>query len=780
MVKRLTWRAVPRPVRIGFWSLVALVVLVVAGGAIFALSFNPNSLKPRIIAAVKQETGRELTLQGPIRLGLSLQPTLVVQDVSFANPPGFSRPQMATLGELHLELALIPLLHGRVEIDQLDLVRPDIMLETDQQGRGNWQFTRPTSSPAPQSNASEPPRDKTPTKISVAEVRIEDGTVTWRDDKTGQTTAFGVGNLKASTASPDANLHLSATVTYNGTPLAVAGDVGPLARLQVATQAAPWPVRLDLQSEGATIAVDGTIAQPLEGRGYDLKLTANVPDLAALAPLLPKTELPPLKDVTLAAQVADSGNKLPAISALVLEVGPSDLTQVAGLRIDKLAISAARLDQPVRISGSGEFDHAQLSVTGSVGAPASLLAGGAPIPVDLTLQALGSNLAVKGNVARMPDGRPSLQAAVTSPMIDADALIAALRKPHVETVAASTPAAPPATPAPKPPAAKGQATAQTPLPFAALNRADADVTLTIADMKFGGANYRNIAAHIALHGGKLNAGPITAELPEGHLDATVTADTTRTPPPVSLRLQAPALAMQPLLAALGEPNYVSGNLEVLADVNGAGATPRAIAASLNGSVGLTMVNGSVDNRLLGSTLEQILRDVNVLDLVGRGGSSEVSCFATRMNFNHGVGSLRPIMLASSLITLDGGGTLNLGNDTLDLSVRAQGRVAGSGFVIPLRVRGPLRSPAVTPEPGAVVAQNAGTVAGAVLGKATPLGLLAGALGEQKLLGGAAPMSCGTALALARGQAAPAQAAQAAPASQPKPPNVDNVLKQLFR
>ena len=147
MARRLAWRTLPRLVRIGLWSLAGLVALVIAGGAIIALSFDPDSLKPRVIAAVKQATGRDLTLQGRIRLGLSLQPTLTVQGVAFANPPGFSRPQMATLEQLDLKLALIPLLSHRVEIDRLVLVKPDIILETDAQGRPNWQFT-PASQPA--------------------------------------------------------------------------------------------------------------------------------------------------------------------------------------------------------------------------------------------------------------------------------------------------------------------------------------------------------------------------------------------------------------------------------------------------------------------------------------------------------------------------------------------------------------------------------------------------------------------------------------------------------
>src|SRR6478735_4345249 len=130
-----------RPARIILWSLASLVAVIIVAGIVLALSFDPNSFKPRVIAAVKQATGRDLVLQGPIRLGLSLKPTLVVQGASLSNPPGFSRPQMVTLEGLDLKLALIPLLSRRVVVDRLMLVKPDIMLETNAQGQPNWHFT---------------------------------------------------------------------------------------------------------------------------------------------------------------------------------------------------------------------------------------------------------------------------------------------------------------------------------------------------------------------------------------------------------------------------------------------------------------------------------------------------------------------------------------------------------------------------------------------------------------------------------------------------------------
>src|SRR5690242_7091895 len=99
-----------RVIRNGLLGFAALLVLAVAAGAIYIARLDPNSFKPRIIAAVQQATGRQLTLNGAISLHPSLWPVVELRDASLANPPGFSRPAMATLQRLDVQLALWPLL----------------------------------------------------------------------------------------------------------------------------------------------------------------------------------------------------------------------------------------------------------------------------------------------------------------------------------------------------------------------------------------------------------------------------------------------------------------------------------------------------------------------------------------------------------------------------------------------------------------------------------------------------------------------------------------------
>jgi AsmA protein len=325
----------------------------------------------------------------------------------------------------------------------------------------------------------------------------------------------------------------------------------------------------------------------------------------------------------------------------------------------------------------------------------------------------------------------------------------------------------------------------TPIPFDLLRLANVELTFNAAELRYGGAQYRAISQHIALHDGLLRIDPFAADLPEGHLSGSVVIDTTRTPAAIALRLHAPGLAVGPFLAAIGTPGSANGNLEVYADLTGTGGTPHDIAAGLNGSLGLAMANGTVGNQLLSSTLGEILRAVNLLDLAERGGVSELQCAAARLDLSRGIGTLRSLLLSSSLLTMEADGTVNLGAETMDLRVRSRKQVIDTNVVVPLRVIGGWRSPSVAPDPTATVTENIGSVAGAVIGSTAPLGLAAGLPGVSKFItrmfGGAE--DCQTALAAARGQSSPAPAGHAPAAGQPeakpRPANPGDLLRQLF-
>jgi AsmA protein len=846
-----------RGLRIAGIVVLAVLVLVIGGGAILIASFDPNTLKPRIVEAVRQATGRDIALNGDIGLKWSLQPTIAVRDVAISNPPGFSRPHMATLQELDLRLALFPLLQKRVEIDRLVLLHPDVRLETNAQGQPNWHFTpeRPEAAPAPQAANQE--RKGQGMTIGVQDVRIDNGVLSYFDSRHNQTTTLDIQSLNAVASSQDAPLHLTSQASYNGTPFTLTADTGPLSRLQDRAASTPWPVKAALQGAGAQLAADGSITRPTEGKGYDLAVNASVPDLSTISHLVPHAKLPPLRDVTLAAKIADTGQRMPAVSTLTLHAGTSDLGSIQpGLTLQKLDVSAPSQDQPMRAEASVTVRQTAATASAILPPLARWMNGtGGPVPIDAAADAAGAHFAAKGSVAdpkaltgvaidltaNIPDlaalsplaGRPlpslktvafqgkladmagslfkgaalsgltlassagdlkgdvsvgfgtpfTLTAKLRSDRIDADALSGAAGRPLPDASGQPTQTVtpqPPAPPSPRPKEARGDRIfSDRPIPFGLLQLANADVAAQIGDLRAGDRDTKNIDFHLVLQDGRLRVDPLKADLPTGHMEGTLSADASQKAPPVAVVFRAPGIAVRTLLATIGQPDIASGNLEVYADLRGAGESPHAIAASMDGTIGLALANGSIDNRLLGNVVRPLLEKANIPNMLERGGVSDIHCFAAKLDAQHGVGTFRTLALSSSLLTIDGGGTVNFGDETLALHLRPQARVGRTDLIIPLRVTGAIRSPGVAMDPIGAAEANAGTLAGALAGGATPLGLLGSVLGADKLGGGGD--ACAGPLAVARGQAAPAAPSTPAPASgRQKPPNPATLLRQLFR
>ena len=675
-----------------------VLALAVVGLGVFIATFDADAQKPRIAAAVKQATGRDLRLGGPIRLGWSLRPTLVLGDVAFSNPPGFSRPDMATVERVEVQLGLLPLLNHRIEIDRLTVVKPDIRLETDAQGQGNWVFAPQAPVAAQPATGGAPAGTKAePLTVVVNAVRLDNGVFAWHDGKSGQTSTLSVKEIASLTGSPNAPLHVTASLALDGTDLAIAIDTGPLASLTGGAGGAPFPVKVSVKAAGASIGIEGSIAKPAAGEGIELALTANIPDLAALSPL--------------------AHRDLPGVKALV-----------AG----------------AKLSGNAkEWTLHDLKTASSLG-----------------------DLAGELTIGLAP--RTRISGTVTSRSFDADGLMAP----------ASGKTAAPSVPALPAPAAAGKGLIpDTPLPFGPLRALDADVHVSIGALRFGGTDYKGIAGHAVLKDGVLDLDPAQADLPEGHVALSLRADTSKQDPVVHLKLEAPGIALQPLLVTLGQPAYATGTLEVRADLHGSGLSPHAIAASLDGYLGMAMPGGTVDLKRLGgaaTVVTEALKPAN-----GASGANAVRCFALRLDFAKGVGTVKALALGSALLNADGSGSVNLGDETLALNLRSRAVLGGTAITMPVRVSGPMARPQTKVDEVGIAQANAATL-GSLLG-----GQAGAVLGTAKQPAGGGDV-CPVAMAVARGQAAPAAAAEDTPAAaapapgpQPKLPNAGQLLKQLF-
>jgi AsmA protein len=818
----------------------AVLLLAVAAAGVFLAVFDPNDYKPRIAAAAEQATGRELTLAGPIRLRPSLRPTLAVEDVAFANAEWGSRPAMARLGAMEVTLAVLPLIRGEVAIERIVLVEPDILLETDAEGRGNWAFAPRAAEPAAPAPGAPPAERQAPPQVAVDLLRIERGTVAFRDGRTGQTVTVAIPRLEASVPA-GAPMRLDLEAVLDGTAVAVAGTAGPLARLLDPAARTPYPVDLTLRLADARVALKGTIAEPMTGKGYDLAVEAHVPDLARLAAAVPGAPpVPALRGLELAVSARDIGAPIPELRAITLKLGESDLAAIApGVAVRRVEVSAPDTASPIRVAGEVVVNETPARLDGTLGPLAALMPGAGadrPWPVDVTLAAAGAQAAVKGQVLnlaspapaadialdlRVPDlaalsrlagtalpplkevaasgrvrgpgnrgqvivtdlalkaagsdlggtltvtpaPRLRVEAALRGELVDADALMAALGPGEAPAGATAPPPAPSARPAQ--PAARQRLIPDDPLPLDALREADASVRLALAEFRFGGAAYREVAGTLALERGNLRLDPLNATVPGGAVTLRLAMDASKPEPPVRIALSAPSMELRQLLAAYGGGYRVGGQVQLDIDVRGTGATPHRIASTLDGHLGLAGANLDIDNRLIDLIAGEVWRAM--VPGAPRDGVSNVRCLALRFDATDGVATARALLFDSNLARVAGTGSVNLGPETLALRLMPTLKIAGGGIGIPVTVGGTFLRPAIRPDAagaaGALGQIGAGAAAGAQAGAvAGPLGaIVGGVVGAAR--GGATGDDCAAQLAIARGGRQGAVPAAETPAGQ---------------
>jgi AsmA protein len=254
------------------WLLIgvaAVVVLVIV--AAFAVPFIPaDTYKPRIVAALKDATGRDVAINGPIFFSLLPHLGLEANDVAIANPPGAAGKNMAQFAKLQVQVQILPLLHSDLEVDRLVLVDPAIALEVDKQGRPNWEFAAAKPTAAAPANATPPAAGGASSLggLRLDDVRLVNGRISYVDDRTGAKQEVTEIGMKLSLPSLDGPFSADgAAVWRNEKMTLVASLANPRALLDGKSSAAAVklqskPVSFDFKGEaaGSTPAkVDGAV-----------------------------------------------------------------------------------------------------------------------------------------------------------------------------------------------------------------------------------------------------------------------------------------------------------------------------------------------------------------------------------------------------------------------------------------------------------------------------------------------------------------------------------------
>jgi len=379
-----------------------VVLLAVVVLAIVAATFDANKYKPEIAAAVKDKTGRTLTLEG--KLGLSFFPSLgfTVGKVSLSEPN--SSAVFARIDEAKASLALLPLFSRQVVVDRVTLSGLQANLVKHRDGKTNFGDLMGAGAPAAPAPAKSAPQ-KEAARLDIAGIEIRSSTLSWRDEAGGSPLKVSVAEFTTGRIASGVPGKLSLSATLAGTP--------PRADLQVKLAGS---YRLDFENKKFEFSgIDLKLSEGAAGPATSLQGDAQI----ALAPQAIQFDMTADRidlDRYLGSAKgrAPSGGKKGTGGDAPAEE-PIDLSALKGLdlkgrlKIGELTVSnvkAEKLDLGVRAAG-GRIEVSPLT--------ASLYQG--TLTGNASVNANNNRFALKGQLAGVAIG-PLLHDALNNDLLE--------------------------------------------------------------------------------------------------------------------------------------------------------------------------------------------------------------------------------------------------------------------------------------------------------------------------------------------------------------------------
>ena len=212
--------------------LLALLLLIVAAIAVFALTFDANRYKPEITALLKEKTGRTLTIDGDISLSFYPDIALQLGQVAVGNAKGFNDEAFAEADNARVTVQFLPLLEQQLKINEVHLQGLKLNLHRNKSGKTNWQDLLPENSSKANASAGEAMTSLLGGMV-ITGVSVQDSQLHWQDDQQGKTVTLAPLNLQTGTFQPGkpVDLRLDAALTQNEPPLTMQLSLTTVAQL---------------------------------------------------------------------------------------------------------------------------------------------------------------------------------------------------------------------------------------------------------------------------------------------------------------------------------------------------------------------------------------------------------------------------------------------------------------------------------------------------------------------------------------------------------------------
>lgn len=250
-------------------AIAVLFVLALVAPWLITLNQYKSLIQQKAMAA----TGREVLVNGDVRLGILPSPYARLTDVVVTNPEGALSQEFASVKSIDVGIALFPLLSGKTQITHITVTEPAITFETLADGSNNWQFN-PQEKPA---EISAKPETESVSNLSIDDLTIEKAYIRVVDTPNKSQQTIGPIDGKFNIVSMNGPIDgKGSIIVMDNLPIKFETKID--AFTNEANASIPFALALNILNKAATADFNGTI-QKGEAISAKVESAISIPDL---------------------------------------------------------------------------------------------------------------------------------------------------------------------------------------------------------------------------------------------------------------------------------------------------------------------------------------------------------------------------------------------------------------------------------------------------------------------------------------------------------------------
>ena len=323
------------------FSVLGGIILVGSLGTWYAASsLDPAQLAKLLSSSVKDTTGRDLKIAGPITVNLFPRISVAAEQLSLSNAPWAADSEMLTLKRIELGVKTLPLLSKRVEISSIKLNGLELFLQKNAVGQENWHLNTPNPA-GPANNDKGEISSSNDSLIFTENISLTDVRIHYQGAQ-NLSSSYEVEKLSL-TENGDMS-SLAVNMKYQALPIEITGKIGSLSKVFQQWDIAPTTFAIDLTVgiNGKSAIIQGDLVKnPKSMTAINLSITSKAFDWPSLGAVPSQASKTPIRNQAQSSAVSQANNSQPQYLFSNNPLNLNALPQAQGkiiLSIDELGL----------------------------------------------------------------------------------------------------------------------------------------------------------------------------------------------------------------------------------------------------------------------------------------------------------------------------------------------------------------------------------------------------------------------------------------------------------